>query len=91
MAAAGELLGYTAATLTTLCFVPQVLHTWRTRDVAGVSLGMYALFTLGVGFWLAYGLWLKAWPMIIANSIIWNKGSPYKTKNYLQSPEGGCR
>ena len=69
MAAAGELLGYTAATLTTLCFVPQVLHTWRTRDVAGVSLGMYALFTLGVGFWLAYGLWLEAWPMIIANSI----------------------
>ncbi|MEJ3960137.1 SemiSWEET transporter [Brachymonas sp. G13] len=69
MADLGTLAGYAAATLTTISFVPQALHSWRTRDVAGISLGMYSLFTLGVALWLAYGLWLHSWPMVIANSI----------------------
>jgi MtN3 and saliva related transmembrane protein len=62
-------VGYAAATLTTLAFLPQVLHSWRTRDLSGVSLGMYGLFSLGVLLWLVYGLMLSAWPIIIANAI----------------------
>lgn len=62
-------LGYIAATLTTLAFVPQALHTFRTRDVSGISLGMYGAFTLGVFLWLVYGVLLAAWPLIIANAI----------------------
>ena len=61
--------GYAGATLTTIAFIPQVLHTWRARSTAGISLGMYAMFTAGVAFWLAYGLMLSEWPIIIANSI----------------------
>ena len=64
-----ELLGYTAAFLTTASFVPQVLHTWRTRHASGLSLGMVSLFTLGVALWLAYGIALGAWPVIAANAI----------------------
>lgn len=64
-----ELIGYLAAALTTLSFVPQAWHTFRTRDVSGISLGMYSVFTLGVALWLAYGLLLAAWPLIIANAI----------------------
>lgn len=41
-------VGYVAATLTTLSFVPQAWHTFQTRDVSGISLGMYSAFTLGV-------------------------------------------
>jgi len=63
------LAGYAGATLTTIAFVPQALHTWRTRSTVGVSLGMYAIFTAGVAFWLAYGLLLSEWPIIIANAI----------------------
>jgi MtN3 and saliva related transmembrane protein len=63
------LAGYAGATLTTIAFVPQALHTWRTRSTASISLGMYATFTAGVAFWLAYGLLLGEWPIIIANSI----------------------
>lgn len=63
------LAGYAGATLTTIAFIPQALHTWRTRSTAGISLGMYATFTTGVAFWLAYGLLLGEWPIIIANSI----------------------
>lgn len=63
-----ELIGYLAATLTTIAFIPQVLHTWRQRSAHGVSLGMYAIFTCGVALWLVYSLLLAAWPLIIANS-----------------------
>ncbi|MBK1612940.1 hypothetical protein CKO44_05575 [Rubrivivax gelatinosus] len=63
-----DLLGYLAATLTTAAFVPQALLTLRTRDVSGISLGMYAVFTAGVATWLAYGLALGEWPIIAANT-----------------------
>ena len=62
-------LGYLAASLTTLSFVPQALLTLRTRDVHGISAGMYSLFTLGVALWLAYGWRLGDWPIIIANAV----------------------
>ena len=62
-------LGYLAATLTTLSFVPQALLTLRTRQVEGISLGMYSLFTLGVALWLAYGWRLGEWPIVIANAV----------------------
>ncbi len=64
-----EFIGYLAAILTTCSFVPQAWHTFRTRDVSGVSLGMYAVFALGVALWLAYGLLLAAWPIVAANAI----------------------
>ncbi len=64
-----DLIGTIAACLTTASFVPQVWHTLRTRDVQGISLGMYSLFTLGVALWLVYGFLLQAWPIIVANAI----------------------
>lgn len=64
-----DLIGYTAAILTTLAFVPQVLHTWRTRSVDDVSLSMYLAFTTGVGLWLIYGALENSWPLILANSL----------------------
>ena len=65
----GALLGYSAAFLTTVAFVPQTLHSWRTRDLAGISLPMYTLFTLGVALWLAYGFAIGSLPVIFANAI----------------------
>jgi MtN3 and saliva related transmembrane protein len=64
-----EMLGYLAATLTTASFVPQALHTFRTRSTAGISIGMYSMFTVGVAMWLAYGVALGSWPIIVANGI----------------------
>jgi len=69
MPAFPELTGYLAATLTTVSFVPQVLKTLRTRDTRAISLGMYALFSLGVALWLVYGILIDAWPVIVANAI----------------------
>lgn len=69
MIALHDLVGYGAAILTTLAFIPQTLKSWRTRDLSGVSLSMYSLFTLGVGLWLTYGILLGSWPIILANTI----------------------
>jgi len=62
-------LGYIAAALTTCSFIPQAWHTFRSRDVKGISLGMYSAFTLGIALWLGYGVMLQAWPVVIANAI----------------------
>ena len=64
-----ELIGYCAAFLTTIAFVPQALQSWRTKDLSGISLGMYSLFTAGVGLWLVYGLIIEKWPLILANTL----------------------
>jgi MtN3 and saliva related transmembrane protein len=64
-----DLIGYFAAFLTTFSFLPQVWHTFRSRDVSGISLGMYSCFTVGVAMWLVYGFYLGAWPIVIANFI----------------------
>lgn len=64
-----ELVGYLAAILTTTSFVPQVWHTYRTRDVSGISLGMYIVFATGVFLWLVYGVLMGAWPIVVANAV----------------------
>ena len=64
-----EFIGFAAATLTTCSFIPQAWLTFKTRDVRGISLGMYSVFTLGVALWLAYGLLAGAWPVVAANAV----------------------
>jgi MtN3 and saliva related transmembrane protein len=64
-----DYVGYAAAFLTTFSFVPQALKTFRTKDVSGISLSMYGCFTAGVALWLAYGLMMSAWPIVIANAV----------------------
>jgi MtN3 and saliva related transmembrane protein len=62
-------IGYAAAALTTASFVPQAWLTFKTRNVSGISLGMYGAFTLGVFLWLVYGWLAGAWPVVVANAI----------------------
>jgi MtN3 and saliva related transmembrane protein len=64
-----DLIGYAAGALTTIAFVPQVFHSLRTRDLSGVSLRMYVLFTVGVALWLAFGIAVGSWPIIAANAV----------------------
>jgi MtN3 and saliva related transmembrane protein len=63
-----ELLGYCAAGLTTLAFVPQVLKTWRSQSATDLSLAMMTAFTAGVPLWLIYGVALGSMPIVIANA-----------------------
>jgi len=62
-------LGYIAGTLTTLAFVPQVLHTYRVKSARDFSWKMLIAFNCGLILWFIYGVYLHSWPMILANSI----------------------
>jgi len=64
-----SMIGFIAAVLTTVAFVPQILKIRRARSAKDVSLGMYAVFTLGVVLWLVYGILIDSWPIILANCV----------------------
>ena len=63
------ILGYLAATLTTVAFLPQVIHLYKTKDTAAISTWMYSIFSTGVFLWLIYGCIIEAWPIVVANAI----------------------
>lgn len=62
-------LGYVAAIFATGSFVPQVLKTWRTRSAEDLSWLMLFTHVVGLSLWLAYGVALRAAPIIVANAI----------------------
>ena len=64
-----DIIGYAAATLTTVSFVPQVVKTWKTKSTEDISLVMFILFIIGLILWLIYGIILNAMPIILANLI----------------------
>ena len=64
-----ELIGFIAATLTTVAFLPQVIKTWKDKSTKDISLVTYSLFVAGVITWLTYGILLHSWPLIAANSV----------------------
>ena len=64
-----EMVGFVAATATTISFVTQAIKVIRTRNTDGISLLMYALFTTGMSLWLIYGFTIGSRPMIISNFI----------------------
>ena len=63
------LIGALAGILTTTAFLPQVIKTWKTKQTKDISLGMFAILTIGVVLWLVYGILINSLPVIIANVI----------------------
>ncbi len=64
-----NLVGGAAATLTTICWLPQAFKILRTRDTAAISLLTYSVFGLGLALWLCYGILLGSWPIIGSNVV----------------------
>ncbi|MFV0408500.1 MAG: SemiSWEET family sugar transporter [Paracoccus sp. (in: a-proteobacteria)] len=60
-------IGYLAAVLGTLCWLPQLARTLKTRMVRDISFWTTLLLLVTVSLWLIYGLMLMAWPIIVAN------------------------
>lgn len=65
----GEALGYIAAVLTTVAFVPQTLHTIKSQNTQSISLGMYITFVIGIMCWLGYGIYRQDMAIIVSNII----------------------
>ena len=63
------IIGASAATLTMFAFIPQIAKSLKTKSVKDVSELTLLQLSLGVSFWIAYGIHLKDPVIIIANSI----------------------
>lgn len=66
---APDTLGFIAAILTTLCWLPQAVKTIRTRETRSLSLVTQGALTLGVVLWLTYGLLIGNAPIIASNAV----------------------
>jgi MtN3 and saliva related transmembrane protein len=64
-----EWIGSLAAVLTTSAFVPQAIRTLQTRQTRDISFWTQFLLFTGNMMWLAYGLFIGSWPLILANMI----------------------
>ena len=64
-----NIIGYCAATLTTISFLPQLIRVIKLRSARDISLGMFLIFTAGTGFWLTYGILSHSAPVWIANAV----------------------
>lgn len=62
-------IGFAAGVLTTFAFLPQLLHTFKTKSVADLHVGTLVTFDIGLFLWLVYGIHLHSWPMILANAV----------------------
>ncbi|NER38614.1 MAG: hypothetical protein F6J93_32455 [Oscillatoria sp. SIO1A7] len=64
-----NLIGFLAAILTTIAFVPQVIKAWQSQSTKDVSLETIVLFSTGVFLWVVYGLYINSVPIILANVV----------------------
>jgi MtN3 and saliva related transmembrane protein len=64
-----DLIGYAAASCTTISFLPQVIKALRDRDTRSLSLGMYFILTVGTCLWSLYGYVRHEMVIFVANSI----------------------
>ncbi|WP_371168398.1 SemiSWEET family sugar transporter [Aliiroseovarius sp. 2305UL8-7] len=62
-------IGSVAGIVSTICWMPQTIRTWRTKHTKDLSLSTNLLVFVSVALWLVYGVMLEAWPMVIANAI----------------------
>ena len=60
-------LGLTAGLLTTSCWEPQILRSYRTRSTGDISWAMIAALGSGIVLWLAYGVIVRDTSLIVAN------------------------
>tara|TARA_E500000178_G_scaffold222596_1_gene219597 strand:+ start:4207 stop:4467 length:261 start_codon:yes stop_codon:yes gene_type:complete len=64
-----EVIGLSAAFLTTSAFIPQVYKIYKEKNADGISLLMYIILFIGVILWLIYGILISSLSIVIANGI----------------------
>ncbi|MEZ2586510.1 SemiSWEET transporter [Kluyvera intermedia] len=62
-----SLIGFLAASLTTLSFLPQAIKVISTRNTQGISGLMYVMFVCGLVMWLIYGVMIEDTAVSMAN------------------------
>ena len=63
-----EIFGFSAAFLSTIAFLPQVIKTWQTKRAVDVSYALLITFSSGCMCWVIYGFLVNSLPVLLANS-----------------------
>ena len=69
-----EILGYTAGFLTTFSASPQLLYSYRSRDVGSFDLKFLLMLLSGLLLWGIYGIVIGSLPVVFFNffgSLLW--------------------
>lgn len=64
-----DLLGFLAGILTTFSATPQLLYSYRTKDVASIDLKFMLMLVSGLTTWAIYGIIIKSLPIIFFNFV----------------------
>ena len=67
---AADILGYAAGALTAFTFLPQVLKTWKEKSAKDVALNMFFIAFINEIMWLAYGVMLNHWVIILTDAVM---------------------
>jgi MtN3 and saliva related transmembrane protein len=78
-----ETLGFVAAILSSISFLPQIIKIWRFRSVKDISIGVYVIYAFSVILWLIYGMIIKSEPLILAEILTLILVSAILTMKYL--------
>jgi len=65
-----ELIGPTAALLTTCSFMPQVYRTWKTKSTESLSWSMLFISIIAATLWFSYGNYINDKIIIFSNLIM---------------------
>ena len=64
-----NIVGYTASICMIFCYLPQDIDTIRTRNTDGIAMPTFCMLGLGSIFFVAQGIMLENWPLVITNVI----------------------
>lgn len=62
-------IGFIAAILTSIAFIPQVIKVLKYKQTEGISLWMYLIFVSGVLCWIIYGALINDMAILLANVV----------------------
>ena len=62
-----ELIGLTAAFITSIGFLPQIIKGYKTKKLDDISYYMPAVLAIGMTLWLIYGILIHSISVISAN------------------------
>ena len=65
-----QIIGYTAAICLTITLMPQLIKTYKDKEVEDISKGFIFLNLCTSILFLVYGILLEQIPIILANSIL---------------------
>ena len=77
------IIGFAAATVTSISALPQLIKIIKTKRTKDLSLLMIFVLLGGIGLWTIYGILDRDWALIFANIIvviIWGIILGYKLK-----------